>query len=824
MKNKIAAAGLFLASSFPAWAGPMDTQVSFAIEAQSLESALIAFSEASGVQVMASSDMLANKTTQGITRKVSSDNALDRILSGTGLTYRVSGESTVTIVPKPAATEAASSSSPAQGEPDGPFSVGKKESDGVLDQIVVTAQKRAQALMDVPLSVTAFRGEVLEERGLRGVSDFIGLTPGVSVRPSNNGLASIQIRGISTALGDGTVGFYLDEIPFSVVSATISPNMRSFDLERVEVLRGPQGTLYGQGSMGGTVKLITKAPELNAYGAKVDLATGVKHGGDMNYLANGAINLPLVEDKLAVRLVASYQENGGFLDDLTSGREDVNTYKSRNYRAKVLLTPNDDLRITASAWLQRDVSKFSSGGFDDGTLIGGPGGDDVLHVDGDTYNAVIEYDLDFAHLTSSTSYMEFGIASNNYSLIASPGATTTVAVDSDSGNDVFAQELRLVSSGEGPFNWSVGGLYTDVKLDAKSFVDVSTVIPDFVTVGTVTDVTGGIDSETWAVFGEASMLLFDGFVEPLIGLRYFEDKRTGLAETTVSSTLDFVNNPPPDMSSVVTTIDGGTPETFTTFNPRFNVAFHLSEDWLAYVNVAKGFRSGGGNGGDGIALAASLGLDAKTYTPDKVWSYEVGTKAELFDRKLALEAALYYNDWKDIQMQSLDSITGTAFVINAGDAHTKGLEFGVTYQPIEGLTLQGSGNINESKLDEINPALGPVLYYQKGDRLDYIPKLQLNASATYKWDLGWEGDYEGFVFGSVNHNSAMTRTTIDGVFTGDPITSVNLRVGAQNERWGVFLYVDNLLNEDDRVTNFIDNTGERIQPRVIGLNVRANFY
>ncbi len=801
-KSMIAATGIFLASTMPAMAGTLSEKSDYKIAPQSLEGALLEFSSVSGVQVVAASDLLANKRSAGVSARLTAEGALEALLADTGLTFRPNGTNTVAIVP-----------------------VGKSglASGSAMDrQIIVTAQKREQTLLEAPLSVTALRGEDLENRGQRGVNDFIDTVPGVSVRPTSNGFATIQIRGISSGVGDGTVGIYLDEIPFSVLSTTVSPNLRSFDLDRVEVLRGPQGTLYGLGSMGGTVKLVTKAPDLNRYEVKAEASGGIKTGGDADYLGNLAVNIPLVEDKLAVRLVGSYQKSGGYLDDRTTGEADVNDFTARNYRAKVLFSPNPDLRVTASAWFQRDVSNFSNGGFDDGTLISGPGRD-MLKVNSDAYNATVEYSLGFADLTSSTSYMKFNYTSNNFTLTETPAYTSTVDVFSAVDNNIFAQEIRLVSSDSGPVKWSFGGLYTDIDLDSAADVDVLTQVPDLVSVGTLQQIAGGIDSEAWAVFGEVSAELFGGVVEPLIGLRYFRDRRDGFADTYVQSSYDYVPDMIPDSVEEISSYEEVT-GTFDSLNPRFNIAFHLADDWLSYVNVAKGFRSGGGNDAAGVALAASLGLDdADTYDSDSVWSYELGTKVEALDGRLGIEAAIYYNDWDGIQLMPTDTATGISFITNGGTAHSKGVELSIDYRPIPGLELVASGNLNESELDEVDPALLGFLPYKDGGRLDFVPEFQVNSSATYKWSLGGTGGLTGTLYGAFSYSAPQYRTSTDGIFKGDDITTVNLRASIDDDNWGAFVYVDNLFNEDGRVNSFVDGTGTRLQPRVIGVGLRGRF-
>ena len=475
--------------------------------------------------------------------------------------------------------------------------------------------------------------------------------------------------------------------------------MQAFDLDRVEVLRGPQGTLYGQGSMGGTIKLITASPDLDNYGAKFDVSTGVKEGGEGDYVANGEVNMPIIDGVLALRLVGGYENTGGFIYDTTNGRKDINGSQAQNYRAKFLYTPTDKLTITGTVWLQRDYTNFSLESYPNRTYPSGPG-NDFINVRGDAYNGVIKYDLPFAEITSSTSYMDFNLDAMNFSTIASPGATTNVTVTTNEESKIFAEEVRLVSTDDSQVKWNFGALYTKVTTPATALVDVSTFVPvPGIIIGTLQDTNAVLDSRTLSVYGQASILLFNGLVEPLIGLRYFQDWEGGSDISSTTSTVTFTTLPIPPSSSTTTTTTSGCCALYPSFDPRFNVAFHISDNLLAYVNVAEGFRSGTENGAAAIADAKTLGLTIGKVNPDTVWSYEVGSKATLLNGQLALEGALYYNSWKDIQLLPEDPITFVSFVVNGGNAHTEGVELSATYEPVTNWLMQVSGNLNQSELD-----------------------------------------------------------------------------------------------------------------------------
>ena len=692
---------------------------------------------------------------------------------------------------------------------------------GALEEVVVTAEKREEPISHVPMAVTAFDGAALDAEGKFKLEDFISEAPGVSNRPTGNGFASIEIRGLSSATGDGTLGFYLDEVPFSLLGSTISPNMASYDLDRVEVLRGPQGTLYGQGSMGGAIKLITNSPDLTTASAKLDLASGVKTDGRPDYSFDTAVNVPIVQDRLALRVVVGHHDDGGYLDDARTGRKDVNGADSWNYRAKLLFSPNDDLRITGSAWIERDQSNFSNGGFANRTLVSGPGVD-FLDVDTHAFNLLVNYALPFADLTSSSSYLTFKYASSNNSTILSPGASTDLTSDSGVTNKVFSEELRLVSRGSGPFRWSVGGLYSDARANALANVDALTTVPSIIQVGTLTDATDSSTSRNWSAFGEASYLMFNGFLEPTLGLRYFTDDRGGVAIINTTQTMNFLFPGPPPSSTFIP----GTPQagagTFSSVDPRFNLSFHWSNDLLSYVSAAKGFRSGSFNSAQSEAIAASYGVTATKVEPDSIWTYELGSKALLAEGMISLEGALYYSIWDRIQLLVTDPITFTAFTVNGGKARIQGVEYGITYRPLSGLSLKASGNLNESTLKTVDPNLAPLTFLHAGDRLDYVPKRQLDASGTYAWNLPWGTALQGFVYAAADYHSSLTQTTTSGILEGNSVTVANIRGGVQSNKWGAYLYVANLLDANPAVTRNTDGTAVRLEPRVIGLAIHVN--
>jgi outer membrane receptor protein involved in Fe transport len=317
--------------------------------------------------------------------------------------------------------------------------------------------------------------------------------------------------------------------------------------------------------------------------------------------------------------------------------------------------------------------------------------------------------------------------------------------------------------------------------------------------------------------------MFGGFLEPTIGLRYFSDNRGGTSTTNTTQSLTFLNPPPPPIMTYTPGVPEAATGNFNSLDPRFNVAAHWSNNWLTYINIAKGFRSGSFNSTEEEAIAAGYGVSAGRVMPDTIWSYEIGSKATLDDGKLSLEGALYYSRWDNIQLLVTDPITFISFEVNGGSAVAEGVEYDVTYRPISGLSLQASGNFNDSTLRTISHNLASLTFIRAGDPLNYVPKVQFNGSGTYVWDLGWGSGLKGYLYGAVNYHSSLADTTTSGILRGDPITVVNLRGGVQTDRWGAYLFANNLSDENAAVTRNSDGTAVRLEPRVVGVNLRYAF-
>lgn len=671
------------------------------------------------------------------------------------------------------------------------------------DEIIVTAQKREQNLLDVPLAIQAISGEQLEDSGTSELNDLIESIPGASsVSRTAPGFETIQIRGIASGTtGDATVGYYVDDVPFSVPNLQLAPPSRLFDLQRVEVLRGPQGTLYGQGAMGGTIRMVTAAPDYDDVVGRFQGEISDFKGGAPGFAVDGVVNVPVVNDRVALRVSGGYELVGGFADAIVTGaatRKDANETRSWNVRGKLGIKASDNVNIELGAWrVVNDLDYRNT--MDTPELYNNTTGPvdrpNYVRTTLSLFSGLVKADMGAAELTSSTSYID-----SLLDFDASFLAGGILRNDSTFKTTAFTQEVRLASTGDGPFSWLVGGYYSDGKIESDICLNVF--LPCTTVFSVNINSTGQIKTKAWALFGELSYKMFDDRLTATVGGRQFRDRRDtrGLNRNTNITTTDS--------------------DVFKSFNPRFNLSFKASDTFLIYGNVAKGFRSGSFQT-QSHAAAASLALGIPIDTaiqPDSVWSYEVGAKGRLFDGVLLLDAAVYTIDWTNIQLQS--TLSGVATLTNGGNARSRGIDLGITLRPAKGLSISAVGNINETEFTSVLPqivAVNPLA--APGSRIPGVPKSSLSLSAGYNWSFANWDDATGFVNGGYTFRNSQLDSTGRA---SDKLNEFNLRLGIAKDGWKFQIFGENLTNTRVAVTRgslgIQPNT-----PRKIGARIAVDF-
>lgn len=664
-------------------------------------------------------------------------------------------------------------------------------------EVLVTAQKREQELQEVPIAMQALEGKVLEEANIRDLNDLITFVPGASEGTATTaGKRTYQIRGISQGQADPTVGYYLDDSAFFAYGLFYAPVARTADVQRVEVLRGPQSTLYGNSSMGGTIRYIYNSPNLSSFEANLRSGFSGTANGESGSYVDAVVNLPLVENKLALRLVGSYEDIGGYADIPSAGLDDTNPVTMTNFRTSALWVPTDQLLIKllytrnrvdqdGGIWLTSldpPVSSSVPGNFWNNGY--------------DLFAGTFEYSFDFATLSSTTTYIDLAEdALNNIPFPALPGGMLQLSW-SGSG-EALNNETRLVSSGDGPFRWLAGAFYSD----SENSTPLETNAPDFFPSSTTRT-----SSESISLFGEASWAFLEDRLIPLIGVRYFEDDR---------SYFDSLQ---------LTQIE---PETFRSVNPRFNLSYLPNDVSTYYLNIAKGFRSGAFNYPAICALHATGGLPCEVAVDsDTLWSYEIGTKQTWAGGQMLFDVALYYQDWRDVRQNVPYFGLGADYQI--GDAVVPGIDLQLIYSPVSfsGFTLRATGNWNDAHFTEIDPAIVAASGEQEGNRLPLVPEWTAAVEADYSWRV--TTTWKGQATLSYSHLEPQLGSFANGGIEGDSRDLIRARFGFDSGTWGLFLFGNNLLNETGAIYSQAPQGGTPIftqdYPRQIGIELTYNFH
>ncbi|MBT2135367.1 TonB-dependent receptor [Croceibacterium sp. LX-88] len=707
------------------------------------------------------------------------------------------------------------------------------------ETILVTAQKRSQELIEVPQSVTVVSGSTLEEQHADSFSDYLKLVPGLQLDQSRPGQGRLILRGVNTEGVASTIGIYMDETPFGsssglVNGAVLAADFDTFDLDRIEVLRGPQGTFYGASSLSGVLKFVTTEPSTSETVVRGRAGVELTKGGAASGYGNLVVNVP-ISSIAAFRASGSYRTIGGFIDSVGAGGSDVEKNidgsKSFGGRASLLVMPSEaiDLRFTAViqnidadapslAESDPETLEMLHGGYTQSQFI--PGFSDLRYR---VYNATGNFDLGFGTLTSSTSYgTQKQSLRTDYTFALSPliEAITTEAneffQDQSTDSEKFTQELRL--TGESTLvDWLVGLYYTD---------EDGLIEQDFIasTPGTTTPITGlptlgyALVESSYreaAAFANLTWHVADGFDIDLGG-RYSDNKQSAHQVTDGLLVGGFQDLPVFESKENVFTY---------SIAPRFE----LSDNASIYARVASGFRPGGPN-----VLAPNQPLDQATYDSDSLTNYELGLKAQTPDRKYGIEVAIFHIDWNDIQL--LAEKDGFNFNANGGGAKIDGLELTATATPAADFNLSLNTAYTDARLST-DTLIGGL----DGDRLPFTPKFSASLNGDYTVMVG--NDVEAYFGGSLRYLSDQS-ASFDADYraahgeqrTIEAYAVIDLNAGITIDQFDIQLYVKNLTSSAGRTSTtgttvfggfplFPDDaigTGV-IRPRTVGLSVRAEF-
>ncbi|MGH6614502.1 TonB-dependent receptor [Sphingomonas sp.] len=778
-------------------------------------------------------------------------------LLGAGLSSLVSS----LVLASPAAAQQAAAPTETQTE----------ESTQAADDIVVTATRRSETVRDVPFNIQAISADTLEKTGATDIADFARTVPGLSFTDSGprDGV-KLVLRGLRTGSEAGlepTTTVYVDEVPMDMPYRGTPLDLKLVDIERVEVLRGPQGTLFGGGAIGGTLRYISKKPDMTAIEGRVGAELSTTRHGGINYNVTGMINIPLA-DWVAVRADAGRFDNQGFIDNVRLGTSNINDDRTTSAHLAVLMKPVDKLDISLSYYRQQ--ARY---GDSYGQRESQPRYTADYYFPGDTRytaqlaNVTIGYDFGWANLTSSSSYVDerqrssgdstLGIRDIIFGSFLDPADIPefTVITNRRAKSHSFAQEVRLVSSSDGPFNWILGGYYNTKRVheDQEELVPVpfpgQAAFEQNIIGAELNDdkeYTYQSDTKTrqFAVFGELKYQVTSAW-QISVGGRYFDVRSTG----DFYSIDQWFGPNARDANGLGRTtplpgeVSGGRyREKGSVW--RFNTSYKFGKDGLVYVTVAQGFRPGGFN-----LTTPNTGIppEGRQYASDDLISYELGGKFSLLRNRLYVSSALFRIDWSDIQT-TVRTPLGFAYLGNAGQAVSQGVEIELNARDValRGLSFSLGYGFTDAKLTETIAGIG-----FKDERMPLVPRHALSGMADYstelagdlKAGLAWlttytSGSYADFgrykpVRDPVTGNPVAATAINRQYLPLDPYWLTNVSVRLESKSWSARLFIDNLFDARFKTSRQFQNTNSPYnapdvsynanRPRTIGLGLTKRF-
>jgi iron complex outermembrane receptor protein len=760
-------------------------------------------------------------------------------------------------------------------------------SGGPLQEVVVTARKRAENLQDVPISIDVFTKKDLQNLAISSFDDYAQKVPSISFISSGPGTQLFVMRGVSDGsnpnyANTSSTGFFVDDMSLSYSGA--QPDLHLYDIERIEVLNGPQGTTFGAGSMSGAIRYITNKPDLNAFSAGVDFDGGKIHAGQSNWTYEGFINFPIIEGMLGFRASAFSDSHGGFINNQLTTRTWLNgavsdnaLWARNNYNRAHVEGGRAALKAALgdrwSAWLSYEFQRQNTvGAWDqDPTLAPrtvarfGPESDDfqtkmlALHVDGDVgigdlvyaytywslprrqWNEYSQYEENFnagAGTPSGFPGTQEGYTCLNDPYYGDPtlgyqGCNAPLQYYSYNLNpERWSNELRLASKAGGRLHW-LTGLYWERTPD-KNYNNTY-YMPGLQYQGAAFQHSLGAYNLTqptlppgvWYAYTERSdYLQTDEFANINFDLTDKLNVEAGVVHFHSDSKYytPFVQFA--YYSSGPSTYSGDSHK----WNSKFGINYKLAEHAMVYADFAQGFRDGGTNGGNTQACYGN-GVPQK-YVPDTLNNYELGWKTTNLNGRLLWNGAGYFMDWKQLQALIYDALVcpSSSFNINVGDARVYGVESNINYQVNDNWSLQASGNYTDAHVTSaINPSYQPYV----GERLPFAPYFSWSWNTRYEQPLGaklrgyaqFDMAHKGDMWNGLNPNDK--NTGLPRILQ-PAYTIMNLRFGftPPGAHWLAEFYVSNLTNKNAIVYSNTGNFDLRVttnQPRVYGLRVNYRF-
>jgi iron complex outermembrane recepter protein len=737
-----------------------------------------------------------------------------------------------------------------------------------LEEIVVTAEKRESTVQKTPISLTAISGQDIQDRGLTDLGNLVQSVPGVAIRTSGPGMTEFEMRGVSSTGGNSpTVGFYYDDVSLTAPSASnegkivISPAL--YDLSRVEVLRGPQGTLYGSGSMGGTIKVVPNAPNLNAFDASAEVVFGDTDHGGFDHAENAMVNLPFGGGIAALRIVGSYARDAGWIDRVviepgafplnngtTRGNvlaapvetdyHDVNDVERTDVRVSLLLKPIEGLSITPSFFYQN----MQSGGLP--YIDSVPGTDahyqpfDVSEAYSDVFKLTslnITYTTPILELTSITSYWSrnepltqdtseswtTGLGPTYVSgYTAAQGGLGAASAIEYNPTHQTTEELRVSSVGDSKLKWLLGYYYEDFH-SAWDIAFPSQNGAALFGSNNLFSYYSPMPIYQQSVFGEVTYNITDPWAVTIGARRYHYNAPVSLDQ----------------FGALTSTVVTQTSEKDQGVTPKASMSYQFTPDLMVYATAAKGFRPGGGTGPVPTSGPASCETQLQTeygsngafvngptsFKSDNIWSYEVGEKLRLFENRVTVNGSLYFEKWSGVQQANALSDCGYTYSVNAGDAHVRGGELEIQAIVVPELTV--SGNVGYTHAALVSATLIDA-GFNPGTPIQDVPQWTSTVSAAYRHRLTDELTL------TARADNTYTGSRTDETYSINELPSydlTNIRAGVEAGRWSAILFVNNVADKRALLNNIVEAaenipTFNRVsvsQPRTAGIDLSYHF-
>lgn len=750
----------------------------------------------------------------------------------------------------------------------------QQQSSAAIEEIIVTAQKRGeQVLQDIPATITALPEDFLRKQNVTDFNDFVYQVPGLTFQDEGAGEKRYTLRGIQSA-GQQQVAVYYDEVPIPGVQSATSDSgaqtadLKLYDMQRVEVLKGPQGTTFGANSQTGTVRFITNKPDLEQFAAAVGGEfSSTSEAGDNNTDLNVMLNLPLIEGELGIRVVLYDSEDAGYIDNVRLGQDDINDVSTTGIRTLLTWRPTDNFTLEGMVWLQdRDVGGadyyhpfdtynqnpgsddqgrfddaspstfFQTGDFQVGDFTQTPKPDDQK-----IYSLTGTWQLPWATLTATGSNYrrDFGFKFDSTWIILFLGAEGTrddlfpAVTDQDQSLEQNMFEVRLNSSGDGPLQWLAGAFWRDRESEFQSFVPVTDpdtglpFDPGTPFTGPSNEPGAGIagchpcvfarvadkDIEEKALFGEISYDLTDS-LQLTAGLRWFDVEQSDFGATEFQFALFGSEVPAPNTNA----------SEQDELIQKYKLSYSF-EDSSLYAVASQGFRLGGTNN-QGIVAVPDL------FEADEVWNYEIGYKSRWLDNRLIVNAAAFHVEFTNMQVAGRDPTDAFGFIGNAGSAEVQGLELEINARPSLdwefslGLSYLPTRELTEDQISSEIAAPG-----RDGQEIPHIPQLTMNATAQKNFVLpvaGWSGFARAeYAFHDESNTEFDDTSTVNRL--KEEYDLVNLRLGFSSEQHSldVALFWENVFDEDGDVA-IIQASGEptrkvTTRPSTIGVSLTKRF-